>query len=247
MELVRRLARLVRNSTSTVFFGGAGVSTASGIPDFRSTKGIYTNNISVERVLTPGFLQTQPKKFFEFNRKYFSTKGIKPNACHRVLALMESEGLLDMVITQNIDNLHYEAGSENVVELHGNSTRHYCMSCKSTYTEENLDQMGEIPRCIHCGGVVRPDIVLYEEGLNPRVVEQAIEGIKYSDLLIIGGTSLMVYPAAGLIDYQKHAGKKVLINLEETFKDDKVDLVIRESIVDVFLELAAYLELQLEE
>lgn len=240
---VEKLADMIQASSYTVFFGGAGVSTESGVPDFRSQSGIYTQEIGAERILTPGFMLSQSERFFEFNRKYFSLKGIKPNPCHKVLAAMEEQGLLQSIITQNIDGLHQDAGSKRVWELHGSSRRHYCIQCHHSYSQAEVDKMGALPSCPECGGLVRPDIVLYEEGLDRDVLQGAIEDITKAQLLIIGGTSLNVYPAAGLVHYLRPGAKIVIINMDDTYLDDRVDLVIHDKIGQVFSQMAAILGL----
>lgn len=243
-KLIQKLADLVRDSSSTVFFGGAGVSTESGVPDFRSKAGIYKQEIGAERILTPGFMNSQTEKFFAFNRQYFGLEGIKPNKAHRVLAALEKAGLLTSIITQNIDGLHQEAGSKRVIELHGSSRRHYCVKCGKEYSQDEIDELGDVPYCPECGGLIRPDIVLYEEGLDRAVLTAAMSDISQADLLIIGGTSLNVYPAAGLVSYLKPGGKIAIINRDQTHMDTRVDLVIHESIGEVFAEMAKVLEIE---
>lgn len=231
-----QLAELIRHARHTVFFGGAGVSTASGVPDFRSATGIYRREIGAEEILTPGFLRGHPEAFYDFYRKYFILDGIKPNACHLVLADLEKRGLLKAVVTQNVDHLHQDAGSRTVYELHGTGNQFSCTRCGSVYPLSEVRGMEKVPHC-SCGGMLRPDIVLYEEGLDQDVLWGAVTEIKKSDLLIIGGTSLRVYPAAGLIHYQKPSGKKVLIDLNPGVTEG-VNLVIQANIAEVF----AYLE-----
>lgn len=232
------LKDLLEQAASCVFFGGAGVSTESGVPDFRGEHGIYKQNIRGEEVLTPYYLHHHTEDFYRFNRHFFWLDGIEPNACHKVLAALERLGKLSAVVTQNIDGLHQAAGSRQVIELHGNSGRHYCEDCGKRYTDEAVRAMDLVPRCRVCNGLIRPDIVLYDEALNSAAIRQAVEAISEADLLIIGGTSLTVYPAAGLIHYQKSRGKKVLINQTPTPSDELADLIIRDPIGQVFAKLA---------
>lgn len=214
MYEIDKLKEWIDTARCVVFFGGAGVSTESGVPDFRSASGIYAQVQGAEAILTPGFLQEHPKAFYDFYRKYFILDDeIKPNAAHRGLARLEQLGKVQAVITQNIDGLHQKAGSQNVIELHGTAERFTCRKCARVYDVEHVKGMRHVPQCA-CGEVLRSDIVMYEESLDQVVLAQAVHWIELADLLIIGGTSLAVYPAAGLIRYQKAGGKKVLINLE---------------------------------
>lgn len=222
-----------------VFFGGAGVSTESGVPDFRSPKGIYAQEGGAERYLTCEFMHEKPERFYEFYRKYFMFSDIEPNAAHYALADMEKKGLLDAVVTQNVDGLHQKAGSKNVLELHGNGQRFYCTSCAQPYTFDDVNAATGAFYCAKpgCKGIVRPDIVMYGEPLDDAVINASLIAIERADLLIVGGTSLMVYPAAGLIQCRSYSSKLVLINLETTPYDSIADLVIHEPIGSVFNQL----------
>ncbi len=244
-DKIKQFADLIKNSSYTVFFGGAGVSTASGVPDFRSATGIYTKHVGAERILTPGFMHAHPEEFYAFNREYFYQEGILPNDCHKVLAALEKAGKLDLVVTQNIDGLHQAAGSQKVVELHGSTLRQYCEKCGKRYSLDEVKAMDLVPHCTvpGCAGLIRPDIVLYEEALKEADIIAAVEAISRADLLIIGGTSLTVYPAAGLIQYQKATGKKVLVNMTATPSDRIADLIIRDPIAQVFAQTAQELDL----
>ena len=237
---IKALADLITASRSTVFFGGAGVSTESGVPDFRSASGIYTKVRHAEEILTPRFLKNEPENFYDFYRKYFILDDIKPNACHYGLAELERRGLLQAVITQNVDHLHQEAGSQNVIELHGTGHRFLCKTCGRFYSVEEVKKTRGVPYC-DCGTVLRPDIVLYEESLPEQAIHSAIQAIEHADLLIIGGTSLAVYPAAGLVHYQTLKGKKVLIDLSAQMSTN-VDLTIRAPIGQVFAALLVELD-----
>lgn len=232
-----KLRDMIENSNNIVFFGGAGVSTESFIPDFRSETGLYKtiNNYSYspEIMLSYSFFKNHPEDFFDFYKAKMIYKDAKPNKAHHALTKLEQLGKLKAIITQNIDGLHQEAGSKNVLELHGSVHRNYCMRCGKTY---NLDfiinSLSLIPRCTLCGGIVRPDVVLYEEGLDMKILEQSINYIKTADMLIVGGTSLVVYPAAGLIQNYK-GNKLVLINKSPTPYDNRANFVIHESIGEV--------------
>lgn len=227
----QELERLLKSSRHTVFFGGAGVSTESGVPDFRSAAGIYSQERGAERILTPGFLYTRPRDFYDFYRRYFILEGIEPNACHRKLADWERRHLLQAVITQNVDNLHQAAGSQRVYELHGSGQHFSCCDCGSCYPlRDVLPLMAAHPQglpCCSCGGLLRPDIVLYEEGLDQSVLLGAMQEIAQADLLIIGGTSLTVYPAAGLVDGLKPGARTVLIDRVRPSRARSVDLYIQ--------------------
>ncbi|MCI6603461.1 MAG: NAD-dependent protein deacylase [Clostridiales bacterium] len=243
MKKIEKLAEMIKDARSLVFFGGAGVSTESGIPDFRSKNGIYSKNIGAEHILTPGFMHHDSEEYWRFYRAYLMPKGVEPNDCHKVLARMEEKGLCDAVITQNVDALHQKAGSRNVIELHGNGQRFFCEKCRKAYSFEEVDAMDLVPRCTACGALIRPDIVHYEEALDQDNILRAVSAIQGADLLIIGGTSLVVYPAAGLITYQKSEGRKVLINQSETYSDSLADLIIRDPIGQVFKALAPLINL----
>ncbi|MDO5733717.1 MAG: NAD-dependent protein deacylase [Eubacteriales bacterium] len=236
-ESALELKNLLEASKYTVFFGGAGVSTASNIPDFRGAQGLYTKNLAAEEILTPRFLCTQPEAYYDFYRKYFMLDGIQPNPAHTVLARLEAEGLIQAIITQNVDGLHQAAGSKKVFELHGSGQSFYCNNCQREYSYETVDKMPKVPRCESCGGIIRSKIVLYEEGLPEAVVQAALVEIMKAELLIVGGTSLTVYPAAGFINYQRRGGKLVLINKGESHCPRKVDLFIDQPIAELFLEL----------
>lgn len=234
---IEKLAEMINYSTKTVFFGGAGVSTESGVKDYRSEDGLYNTvreyGVSPETILSHSFFISKPEVFYDFYYKYFLEINVEPNTAHLVLADMERKGKLSSVITQNIDGLHQKAGSKNVLELHGTTTVHYCMECGTPYPLEKLKALkGKVPYCEKCGGLVRPEVVLYEEPLNESVVEKAIDEISAADLLIIGGTSLAVYPAAMYIRYFRGL-HIVLINKGTTDFDSNADLIFRESIGSV--------------
>lgn len=234
---IEKLAEMINCSAKTVFFGGAGVSTESGVKDYRSEDGLYNTvreyGVSPETILSHSFFISKPDVFYDFYYKYFLEINVEPNTAHLVLADMERKGKLSSVITQNIDGLHQKAGSKNVLELHGTTTVHYCMKCGTPYPLEKLKALkGKAPYCEKCGGLVRPEVVLYEEPLNESVVEKAINEISAADLLIIGGTSLAVYPAAMYIRYFR-GSHIVLINKGATDFDSNADLIFRESIGSV--------------
>lgn len=224
------LKKIIMESDNIVFFGGAGVSTESGIPDFRSVDGLYNMKYEYppETILSHTFFMRNPKEFYRFYKDKMICDGVKPNRAHLALAKLEKMGKLKAVVTQNIDGLHQAAGSENVYELHGSVLRNYCMNCHRFYNIEAIVNSDEIPVC-ECGGTIKPDVVLYEEGLDNSTITKAVNAIANADVLIIGGTSLAVYPAAGLIDYFK-GNRLVLINKGETAKDAQADLVINDSI-----------------
>lgn len=232
---IQELIELVRNSDNIVFFGGAGVSTESKIPDFRSTDGLYHQEYDFppETILSHTFFMRHTEEFYRFYQNKMLFLDAEPNPAHRALAKLEEMGKLKAVITQNIDGLHQAAGSQNVQELHGSVLRNYCMKCHTFYDAHYIKQAEGVPKCQHCGGIIKPDVVLYEEGLDNNVIENSIRAIREADVLIVGGTSLIVYPAAGLIDYY-HGSKLVLINRDETARDNRADLIIREPIGQVF-------------
>lgn len=236
-EQIKAFADMLRESDNIVFFGGAGVSTASNIPDFRSSDGLYSKKLnkhfSPEQAVSHSFLMQHPTEFYEFYTKHLIYPEAKPNACHEALAKLEEMGKLKAVVTQNIDGLHQAAGSKVVYELHGSVHRNYCLSCGARYDDARyiLEAKG-VPKCEKCGGDVRPEVVLYEEGLDQNVVNGAVQAIAEADMLIIGGTSLVVYPAAGLINYFRGT-KLVQINMSKTAADSKVDLAIHEDIASV--------------
>ncbi len=233
-EKIARLKEYVQESRSIVFFGGAGVSTESGIPDFRSTDGLYHQEWAYppETILSHTFFLRNTEEFYRFYKKKMICLDAKPNAAHYKLAQLEQEGKLSAVVTQNIDNLHQMAGSRRVYELHGSVHRNYCQRCGKFYDASYILESEGVPRC-ECGGLIKPDVVLYEEGLDDRTIRGSINAIAQADMLIIGGTSLAVYPAAGLIDY--FTGKHlVVINRTATPRDSHADLLIQGNIGEVF-------------
>ena len=229
-----QLQEWVDQSRSTVFFGGAGVSTESGIPDFRSVDGLYHQQYRYppEQMLSHTFYEQHPEEFFRFYRDKLMNEKAEPNQAHLKLAELEAAGKLDAVVTQNIDGLHERAGSRNVFTLHGSVARNYCEQCGAQYDEDFIRNSEDVPHCTRCGGRVKPDVVLYEEPLNPRIVQDAIEAIRKAELLIVGGTSLVVYPAAGLLNYF-NGDHIVLINRDPTQQDRRADLIIRDNIGQV--------------
>lgn len=228
-----RLRKLVEASEAIVFFGGAGVSCESGIPDFRSTDGLYHQEYRwpPEEILSHDFFERRPEEFFRFYRDKMLYPQAEPNAAHLALARLEQAGKLKAVVTQNIDGLHQAAGSKNVLELHGSVHRNHCTRCGAFYTLDDVLRSEGVPRC-GCGGVIKPDVVLYEEGLDQSILSRSVRHISEADMLIIGGTSLTVYPAAGLIDYYR-GDKLVLINKAVTPRDGQASLVISGSIGEV--------------
>jgi len=228
------LKKWISDSNHIVFFGGAGVSTESGIPDFRSVDGLYSQKFdySPETIISHSFFKKDPSYFFRFYREKMLPLGFEPNITHQVLAKWEKEGKMLAVITQNIDGLHQKAGSQNVMELHGSVLRNYCMQCGKFYSGEYIKNSEDIPLC-DCGGIVKPDVVLYEEQLDSEVLQNSIQAIRQADLLIVAGTSLTVYPAAGLIHYYK-GDRLVLINRNPTSFDDQADLVFHDSLGEIF-------------
>ena len=228
-----KLQKIIDDSTNIVFFGGAGVSTESGIPDFRSEDGLYRQKYkySPEQVISHSFFMKYPEVFYEFYKEKMMCLDAKPNAAHNKLAELESSGKLNAVVTQNIDGLHQKAGNKTVYELHGSIHRNYCMKCKKFYDAKYVKNQKGIPYC-ECGGMIKPDVVLYEEGLDGNVINAAIRAIASADTLIIGGTSLVVYPAAGFIDYfqGKHL---VVINKSETAKTLNAELSINAPIGEI--------------
>lgn len=235
-EKIKQLANILASSDSIVFFGGAGISTASGIPDFRSSTGLYSKklkrNFSPEQAVSHSFFTQYPQEFYDFYKKNLVYPEAKPNDCHKALVQLEKMGKLQAIITQNIDGLHQDAGSKKVYELHGSVLRNYCMNCHATYDVKYVMHTEGVPVCEKCGGIVRPDVVLYEEGLDENTLSGAIEAITKADTLIIGGTSLVVYPAAGLINYFR-GNKLILINKTPTSADHRADLVINDDISKV--------------
>ena len=236
-EKIAKLKTWIEESDNVVFFGGAGVSTESGIPDFRSVDGLYNQKWKYppETILSHTFFERYPEEYYRFHREKLVIEGVKPNRAHLRLAELEQEGKLKAVITQNIDGLHQAAGSKNVLELHGSILRAYCAKCRKIYPESIINYGQGVPRC-GCGGVIRPDIVLYEEQLDQDILYKSVDFIRKADVLIIGGTSLNVYPAAGLINYYR-GNKLVLVNLSQTPYDSEADLVINEKIGEVFSQI----------
>lgn len=230
MEAEKQLAEWLLNSENIVFFGGAGVSTESGIPDFRSVDGLYNQQYDYppEQIISHSFYMQNPEEFYRFYKNKMLFPDAVPNRAHRALAKLEEPGKLKAVITQNIDGLHQAAGSKRVLELHGSVHRNYCTRCGKFYGLKEIMEMPGVPRC-SCGGMIKPDVVLYEEGLNQEVLQKSVNAIAGAEVLIVGGTSLTVYPAAGLIDYYR-GSRLVLINKSVTPVDDRADLVISGSI-----------------
>ena len=236
---IEELQKIIDDSSRIVFFGGAGVSTESGIPDFRSADGIYHQQYkySPEQVVSHSFFMQHTEAFYDFYKEKMMILDAKPNPAHYKLAELEQAGKLTAVVTQNIDGLHQAAGSSTVYELHGSIHRNYCMECGRFYDAEYVKKTSGIPRC-ECGGVIKPDVVLYEEGLDPKTIQGAVEAIAAADTLIIGGTSLVVYPAAGFIDY--FGGKHlVVINKSETAKTVRAELSIAAPIGEIFSKIKA--------
>ena len=237
MDCIKELQSMIDECQSIVFFGGAGVSTESGIPDFRSVDGLYNQSYKYppEVIISHSFYKKNPEEFYRFYKERMIFADAKPNKAHEYLARLEKEGKLKAVVTQNIDSLHTMAGSEKVYELHGSVMRNYCEKCGRFYPLDYIIKADGVPKC-GCGGIVKPDVVLYEEPLDDNVMLDAIDAIRKADMLIIGGTSLVVYPAAGLINYFR--GKYlVLINKSVTDADSRADLVIHEPIGEVFGQL----------
>ena len=237
MPQLKTLKQWIEDSENIVFFGGAGVSTESGIPDFRSVDGLYSQKYeySPETIISRDFMENKPEYFFRFYKEKMMPIGFSPNVTHIFLAKLEEKGKLNAVITQNIDGLHQQAGSRTVYELHGSIARNYCTTCRKKYSADYVKESIGIPRC-SCGGMIRPDVVLYGERLDDDTFEAAAEAIENADMLIVGGTSLTVYPAAGLIRY--YGGNRlVLINRDSTPYDSMADLVIHDSLGNVFSKI----------
>lgn len=237
--MINRLVQILKDSNNIVFFGGAGVSTASKIPDFRSSNGIFNEKLNEtftpEQLVSYTFYMKYPKEFFSFYKSKLIYPDAKPNNAHIALARLEEMGKLKAIVTQNIDGLHQMAGSKNVFELHGSVHRNYCVKCREFYDASFIINSKDIPTCMKCGGTVKPDVVLYEEGLDDKVINGAINAISKADTLIIGGTSLVVYPAAGLINYFK--GKNlILINKSSTSADKRANLVINDDIDKILFD-----------
>ncbi len=231
---LNQLSELIEKSSSIVFFGGAGVSTESGIPDYRSVDGLYHQKFKYppETMLSHSFMVRHTEEFYDFHRSKMLALWAKPNAAHLALARLEQQGKLSAIVTQNIDGLHQAAGSRNVLELHGSVHRNYCLECGKQFDAQFIADSVGVPHCTECGGTVRPDVVLYEEGLDEKTIRLARSFISSADMLIIGGTSLAVYPAAGLIDF--YCGDRlVLINRDATAVDSRADLVIHGSLGEV--------------
>lgn len=235
---MERLKQWIEESDNIVFFGGAGVSTESGIPDFRSVDGLYHQKYDYppETILSHTFYRNKPEEFYRFYRDKLIGFEAEPNQAHKKLAQWEQDGKLKAVITQNIDGLHQAAGSRKVLELHGSTLRNYCERCGKFFDLEDIRNGEGVPMCDACGGPVKPDVVLYEEGLDQNVLSEAVQFIKNADVLIIGGTSLVVYPAAGLIDYYR-GNKLVLVNKTPTARDGVADLVVQGVIGEIFGQL----------
>lgn len=231
---VNELKKLIEESNNIVFFGGAGVSTESGIPDFRSKDGLYNQKYKYppEEILSHTFFVLQTEEFYKFYKEKLNSLKYEPNITHIKLAQLEQQGKLKAIITQNIDGLHQKAGSKNVLELHGSVLRNYCMRCNKFYDAEFVFGSNGIPKC-ECGDIIKPDVVLYQESLDNNILEESIKAIQEADLLIVAGTSLTVYPASGLINYY-NGNKLVLVNKEQTKYDQKADLVINLPLGEVF-------------
>ena len=237
MEKLETLKQWVKESSRIVFFGGAGVSTESGIQDFRSVDGLYSQKFAYppEQIISHSFYLHNPSYFFHFYREKMLPLGFEPNITHQKLAQWEKEGKLLGIVTQNIDGLHQKAGSKKVYELHGSVLRNYCVKCGKFHSAEFVKEHPDVPRC-DCGGIVKPDVVLYEESLDGGTLEGAIRAIQNADLLIVAGTSLTVYPAVGLVNYYR-GSRMVLINRDATPYDNQADLVFHESLGEIFTEL----------
>lgn len=236
-DKVKQLHDILAGSSNIVFFGGAGVSTESGIPDFRSQDGLYHMKYKYppETIISHSFFVHKPEEFYRFYKDKMLAPEAQPNKAHLALARLEQMGKLKAVITQNIDGLHQKAGSKKVLELHGSVLHNHCVKCNAPYSMEYVKNSEGVPRCEKCGGIVKPDVVLYEESLDTEVLEESVSYISNADVLIIGGTSLVVYPAAGLIDYF-HGRKLVVINKSATPRDQAADLLIEDSIGKVLDE-----------
>ena len=234
---VEKLRKLIKESNNIVFFGGAGVSTESGIPDFRSKDGIYNQKYKYppEEILSHTFFVNKTEEFYEFYREKLNSLKYEPNITHLKLTELERQGKLKAIITQNIDGLHQKADSKNVLELHGSVLRNYCMKCNKFYDAEFIFSSKGIPRC-ECGGIIKPDVVLYEESLNDNILRDSITAIQKAELMIVAGTSLTVYPASGLINYFR-GQNLVLINRDSTKYDNRANLVINESLGKIFEKL----------
>ncbi|NLM72474.1 MAG: NAD-dependent protein deacylase [Clostridiaceae bacterium] len=237
---IQKLREIIDSSDNIVFFGGAGVSTASNIPDFRSADGLYSEktntHYSPEEMLSHDFFISHTKEFFNFYRSKMIYRDAKPNDAHITLAKLEKAGKLKAVITQNIDGLHQMAGSQNVLELHGSVHRNYCMKCGKFFDLDYILSTDDIPKCDNCGGTVKPDVVLYQESLDYDVLESSINYISKADVFIVGGTSLSVYPAAGLVNYYS-GNKMILVNKTPTAYDNRADLIYYGNIAEIFKDI----------
>ena len=236
-EKIERLRQIVHNSNNIVFFGGAGVSTESGVPDFRSVDGLYNQKFAYppETMLSHSFYVSHKQEFYDFYKEKLLIEGIEPNAAHKKLAEWEANGKCKAVITQNIDGLHQAAGSKNVLELHGSTLRNYCEACHAFYGVEKIKASASVPKCDKCGADIKPDVVLYEESLDASVMKRAICAIEGCDVLIVGGTSLVVYPAASMVQY--YTGNKLVVVNSANLKNVKADLFIQGKIGEVFSKL----------
>ena len=236
---VKEIAEVIKNSDNIVFFGGAGLSTESGIPDFRSVDGLYNQKYKYppETIISHSFFMENPEEFYRFYKDKCLTPMLnaKPNAAHLALAELEKMGKLKAIVTQNIDDLHHRAGSKTIYELHGTSFKNHCMECGKSYTIEDILNAEAVPHCT-CGGIIKPDIVLYEEGLDQNVIMKSIEAISNADVLIIAGTTLVVQPAASFINYYQ-GNKLILINLSEVPNENKIDYVLHDKVGEVFKEI----------
>ncbi|WP_297417789.1 NAD-dependent protein deacylase [Clostridium sp.] len=244
---INKLAKILEESDNIVFFGGAGISTESNIPDFRSSNGLFNEKLNItftpEQLVSHSFYIKYPEEFFKFYKSKLIYPEAKPNSGHLALAKLEKMGKLKAIVTQNIDGLHQMAGSKNVFELHGSVHRNYCVKCHAFYDAKFILESNDVPTCSECGGAVKPDVVLYEEGLDDKVIRGSVDAISKADTLIIGGTSLIVYPAAGLINY--FTGKNlVLINKSSTSADSKADLVINDSFGKVLSEALSLIQIK---
>lgn len=237
-EKIVQLQEIIDRYQKIVFFGGAGVSTESGLADFRSVDGLYHQSYAYppETILSHSFFCRNPEEFYRFYREKMLILNVSPNAAHYKLAEMEQAGKLIAVVTQNIDGLHQAAGSRNVYELHGSIHRNYCMTCGKEFSAEQISEMKGVPYCPSCGGMIRPDVVLYEESLNEQTIESSVRAIREADVLIVGGTSLTVYPAAGFLNYFQ-GEKLVVLNKSATPADERADLLIRKPIGQVLSEI----------
>lgn len=238
MESINKFKAAIEECNYIVFFGGAGVSTESGIPDFRSVDGLYNQKYKYppEVIISHSFYMRKPEEFYEFYKDKMLFTGVKPNAAHIKLAELEQQGKLKAVATQNIDGLHQLAGSKEVLELHGSVHRNYCQKCRKLFDVAYVKNSEGVPKCDSCGGTIKPDVVLYEEGLDQETISRTVHHISKADMLIVGGTSLAVYPAAGLIDYFN--GKYlVVINMSPTPRDNQADIVINKKIGEVFSQI----------